>query len=40
MLTGGRRDLEWEVMPERGATVLKEVTVPDYPVVIKMFPKQ
>jgi len=40
MLTGDRRDLEWAEKLDKGATVLKEVTVPDYPVVIKMFPKK
>ena len=40
ILTGERRDLEWEEKLDKGATVLKDVTVPDYPVVIKMFPNR
>ena len=40
ILTGERTDLEWEEDAEKGVTLLKSVTVPDSPVVIKMFPKK
>jgi len=40
ILTGERTDLEWSEKTENGVTVLKNVTVPDYPIVIKMFPKK
>jgi len=40
ILTGERTDLEWSEKTEKGVTVLQNVTVPDSPVVIKMFPKK
>ncbi len=40
ILTGERTDLEWEEDAEKGVTLLKSVTVPDSPVIIKMFPKK
>lgn len=40
ILTGERTDLEWQEDIDDGVTILKSVTVPDYPVVIKMFPSK
>ena len=40
ILTGERTDLEWSEKTKNGVTVLKNVTVPDSPIVIKMFPKK
>jgi len=39
-LAGERTDLEWKEDTGKEVTILKSVTVPDYPIVIKMFPKK
>lgn len=40
ILTGKRTDLEWKEDTKKGVTIIKSVTVPDSPIVIKMFPKK
>jgi len=37
-VTGERHDLKMSVDQQEGQTILKDVRVPDYPVIIRMFP--